>query len=95
MGYLAGRAWYSMAMTQAKYNFQDPTVRAKASAKAAVAARSKTYNSKNKRIEQAKVEVFKDILLKEGYADAIRPHMPRITKAMIESASLNDIVNVC
>lgn len=69
------------------YNFQNPTVRAKASAKAAVAARPKSYNSKSKRIEQAKVEICKDLLLKEGYADAIRPHMPQITKAMIQSAS--------
>lgn len=74
-------------MTQAKYNFENPETRSLATYRSRAAARPKTYFSKRKQLAQAKVEIFKDLLTQEGYKDALRPHMPRITKALIDSAS--------
>lgn len=69
------------------YNFQNPETRSLATYRSRAAARPKTYFSKRKQLAQAKVEIFKDLLTQEGYKDALRPHMPRITKALIDSAS--------
>ncbi len=69
------------------YPFQDPTIREKASQKARIAPRPKTYYSKTKRVHEAKQELIKLSLLKEGFLQQVGSALPKINAALIKNAS--------
>ena len=74
-------------MEQKTYNFQKPEIRAKASQKARMAPRPKTYYSKSKRVHEAKQELIKAELLKEGFLQQVGAALPKINAALIKNAS--------
>ncbi len=69
------------------YPFQDPAVREKASQKARTATRPKTYYSKSKRVQEAKQELIRQELLKDGFLQQVGSALPKINAALIKSAS--------
>jgi hypothetical protein len=69
------------------YPFQDPAVREKASQKARISPRPKTYYSKSKRVQEAKQELIKQSLLKDGFIQQVGAALPKINDALIKSAS--------
>ncbi len=73
-------------MVEKTYNFNNLKIRSKAIAKARISTRPKTYNSKKKRLEDIQRELIKSELIKEGFLDQLKPHMPKITEAVIQSA---------
>lgn len=68
------------------YNFQNPEIREKAISKARTSVRPKSYNSKSKRIQEAKKELIKQELLKEGFLQQVGAVLPQINKVLIKSA---------
>lgn len=69
------------------YPFQNPEIQQKAIKKARTAPRSKSYYSKSKRAHEAKLELVKQELLKEGFIQQVGAALPKINEALIKSAS--------
>lgn len=68
------------------YNFQNPEVRQKATRKAATSKRPSTYCTRRKKVEEAKKELIKEELLKNGFLQQIGSVLPQINDALIASA---------
>jgi hypothetical protein len=73
-------------MTDKNYNFQNPVIRKKASQKASVSQRPKTYRTRRKRVEEVEKELIKEELLKKGFIEQIGAILPEINDALIASA---------
>lgn len=74
-------------MEQKTYNFQKPEIQQKASQKARTSSRSKSYYSKTKRIQEAKQELIKQELLKDGFLQQVGAALPKINEALIKGAT--------
>ena len=68
------------------YNFQNPEVQQKASAKARISKRSTQYRSKSKKVEEVEKELIREELLKRGFLEQIGAVLPQINDALIASA---------
>lgn len=68
------------------YNFQNPDIRAKASQKARTAPRPKSYYSRSKRVHEAKQELIKIELVKQGFLQQVGSALPKINAALIKNA---------
>ncbi len=66
--------------------FKDPVIRAKAHA-AAKGKKRPNRKSKQQLINEAKVEIVKEELLRAGYLKEVRKHMPAVIKAHLKVAS--------
>ena len=73
-------------MKQKTYNFQNPEVQHKATQKARISKRPKTYLSKRRRIEEVKRKLISEELLRGDFIQQVGAVMPQITEAMIVSA---------
>ena len=67
--------------------FNDPVIRAKAHA-AAKGVKRPNRKSRQQLINEAKVEVVKEELIREGYLKEVRKHMPKIMKAHFKVAGM-------
>lgn len=66
--------------------FKDPVIRAKAHA-AAKGKKRPNRKSRAQLVHEAKVEIVKDELIREGYLKEVRKHMPKVIKAHLKVAS--------
>lgn len=66
--------------------FKDPKIRAKAQAASKGKPRP-NRKSKAKLVQEAKKEIIKDQLIKDGYLDEIRASLPKVYKAHLKVAS--------
>ena len=66
--------------------FKDPVIRAKAHA-AAKGKKRPNRKSKQQLINEAKVEIVKEELLRAGYLKEVRKNMPKVLKAHFKVAS--------
>ena len=69
------------------YNFQNPEVQQKATAKARVSKRPATYRSKRKKVAEVEKELIREELLKQGFVEQIGAVLPKINDALIRSAA--------
>ena len=75
-----------MGNKEPKHTFSDPAIRAKAHAAAKGKPRP-NRKSKAKLINEAKKEIIKTELIRNGYMEAVQKNLPRVLKAHFAVAS--------
>lgn len=68
------------------YNFQNPEIRKKATAKASISKRPSTYRTRRKKVAEVEKELIREELLKRGFVEQIGAVLPQINDALIASA---------
>lgn len=74
-------------MRSDSYNFQNPEIRKKATAKASISKRPSTYRTRRKKVAEVEKELIREELLKQGFVEQIGAVLPQINRALIKSAS--------
>ena len=73
-------------MQKKTYNFQNPEVRKRATAKSRASKRPTTYRSKRTKVAEVEKELIREELLKNGFLQQIGAVLPQINDALIASA---------
>ena len=73
-------------MPDKTYNFQNPEIQQRATQKARTSTRPRTYRSKSKILQEAKKELVKEELLKQGFLQQVGAILPQVNDALITGA---------